>query len=49
MRNPYNGSTNNPYMSFEDDKAIVHRMGTLGACILDPTRTMRLMPSILRG
>ena len=49
MRNPYTGSTNNPYMSFEDDKAIVHRMGTLGACILDPTRTMRLMPSILRG
>ena len=47
IRNPYNGSTNNPYMSFEDDKAIVHRMTTLGLCILDPTRTMRLVPSVL--
>lgn len=48
MRNPYTGSYNNPYMSFEDDKAIMHRMATLGICILDPTRTMRLMPSMLR-
>lgn len=47
IRNPYNGSTNNPYMSFEDDKAIVHRMTTLGLCILDPSRTMRLVPSVL--
>lgn len=48
MRNPYTGSYNNPYMSFEDDKAIMHRMATLGICILDPTRTMRLIPSMLR-
>lgn len=49
IRNPYNGSTNNPYMSFEDDKAIMHRMATLGLCILDPTRTMRLVPAELRS
>ena len=49
LRNPYNGSRNNPYMSFEDDKAIMHRMATLGVCILDPTRTMRIMPSLLRA
>lgn len=49
IRNPYNGSTNNPYMSFEDDKAEVHRMTTQGVCILDPTRTMRLMPTMLRA
>ena len=48
MRNPYNGSYNNPYMSYEDDKASMHRMATLGVCIFDPTRTMRLMPSMLR-
>ena len=48
MRNPYNGSYNNPYMSFEDDKAILHRMASLGICILDPTRTMRLIPGVLR-
>lgn len=49
LRNPYNGSRNNPYMSFEDDKAIMHRMTTLGVCILDPTRTMRIMPTLLRA
>ena len=48
MRNPYNGTYNNPYMSFEDDKAILHRQASLGICILDPTRTMRLIPSVLR-
>jgi hypothetical protein len=49
MRNPYNGSYNNPHMSYEDDKASMHRMATLGVCIFDPTRTMRLMPAILRN
>ena len=49
MRNPYNGSYNNPYMSYEDDKASMHRMATLGLCIFDPTRTMRLIPSELRS
>ena len=48
IRNPWNGSTNNQHMSFDEDKAVMHRMATLGLCILDPTRTMRLMPAILR-
>ena len=47
MRNPYNGSYNNPYMSYEDDKASMHRMATLGLIIFDPSRTMRLIPSEL--
>ena len=48
IRNPYTGSYNNPYMSYEDDKASMHRMTTLGVCILDPTRTMRLIHTLLR-
>ena len=48
MRNPYNGTYNNPHMSYEDDKASMHRMASLGVCIFDPTRTMRLVPSLLR-
>ena len=36
-------------MSFDEDSAIIHRMATLGACVLDPTRTMALIPSILKG
>ena len=49
IRNPYNGSYNNPHMSYEDDKASMHRMATLGLCIFDPSRTMRLMPSELKA
>ena len=47
VRNPFTGSMNNPYMSFDEDSAIIHRMATLGICVLDPTRTMSLIPSVL--
>jgi len=49
LRNPFTGQMNNPHMSFDDDKAVIHRMATLGTCVLDPTRTMSLIPSILQG
>ena len=49
VRNPFNGSMSNPYMSFDEDSAIIHRMATLGICVLDPTRTMSLIPSVLQG
>lgn len=39
----------NPYMSFDEDAAIVHKMATLGVCVYDPTRTMSLVPSVLQG
>jgi len=47
LRNPYTGSYNNQYMSFDEDKAVFHRMCTLGVFILDPTRTMSLIPNLL--
>lgn len=34
-------------MSFDEDAAVFHRMATLGICLLDPTRTMSLIPAIL--
>ena len=37
----------NPYMSFDEDAAEFHRMAKLGVCVLDPTRTMSLIPKIL--
>lgn len=43
------GQKGNPYMSFDEDSAVIHRMATLGVCVLDPTRTMSLIPSILQG
>ena len=47
MRNPFTGQMNNPNMSFSEDACIYHRMATLGICVLDPTRTMSLIPAIL--
>lgn len=47
MRNPYTGQMTNNNMSFDEDKAVFHRMAILGAFILDPTRTMSIIPSIL--
>ena len=49
IRNPFTGQKNNPYMSFDEDAAIIHRMATLGICVLDPTRTMSLIPAVLQG
>lgn len=49
FRNPFTGQTNNPYMSFDEDSAVIHRMATLGVLVLDPTRTISLIPSILQG
>ncbi len=36
-------------MSFDEDSAVIHRMATLGVCVLDPTRTMSLIPNVLAG
>ena len=49
LRNPFTGQMNNPYMSVDEDSATIHKMSTLGVFILDPTRTMAIIPSILRG
>ena len=47
FRNPFTGGTNNPYASFDEDAAVIHKLATLGICVLDPTRTMSLIPNIL--
>lgn len=47
LRNPFTGQKDNPYMSFDEDAAVIHRMATLGICVLDPTRTLSLIPAIL--
>ena len=49
LRNPFTGQMGNPYMSYDEDSATFHRMATLGICILDPTRTMSLIPNVLIG
>ena len=47
--NPFTGDTNNMSASFDEDAAVLHRKTTLGVCILDPTRTMSLIPAALEG
>ena len=47
LRNPFTGQMNNPYMSFAEDSAQIHKMAVLGVFILDPTRTMSIIPNIL--
>jgi hypothetical protein len=47
--NPFTGDVNNMNASFDEDAAVMHRKTTLGVCILDPTRTMSLIPAVLEG
>lgn len=49
LRNPFTGQVGNPYMSFDEDSAVIHRMANLGIAVLDPTRTLSLVPNILVG
>lgn len=47
LRNPFTGQYNNANMSYDEDSASMHKMATLGVCMLDPTRSISLIPSIL--
>lgn len=49
FRNPFTGEANNPYASFDEDAAVIHKYATFGICVLDPTRTMSIIPSVLQG
>ena len=49
MCNPVSGQNGNPYLSFDEDSAVMHRIAALGICVLDPTRTMSLIPAVLQG
>ena len=47
LRNPWTGDYNNENASYDEDSASFSRMGTFGAIVYDPTRTMSLIPSVL--
>lgn len=47
LRNPFTGQKDNFNMSFDEDAAIIHKMATLGVVVLDPSRTLSLIPSQL--
>lgn len=47
FRNPFTGQTDNMSASFDEDAAVIHKIATLGVCVLDPTRTMSIIPNVL--
>lgn len=49
LRNPFTGQINNMNMSYDEDSAVIHKMAQFGVCVLDPTRTMSLIPAVLQG
>lgn len=48
LRNPFTGQLNNFNMAHDEDSAVIHKMWTGGVFILDATRTISIIPSILR-
>ena len=49
FRNPFTGQVNINNMSYDEDSAVAHRMTTMGVCVLDPTRTLSLIPAVLQA
>ena len=49
LRDPFTGRMGNMYMSHDEDSATIHKMTTTGICVLDPTRTMSLIPALIAG
>lgn len=49
FRNPFTGKMGNENMSHDEDSATIHKFTTTGVCVLDPTRTMSIIPAILQG
>lgn len=47
--NPWTNQINNSNASYDEDSAMVHKKATLGICVLDPTRTVSLIPVELQG
>lgn len=47
--NPYTGQTNNGSASWDEDSAEIHVICTMGVLVKDPTRSISMIPSLLRG
>ena len=47
--NPFTGEKGNMHASYDEDSAVAHKKAVLGICVLDPTRTISIIPNVLRG
>ncbi len=46
LRDPYTGRAGGD-MAYDEDSSVLHRFAVLGALVLDPNRTLSLIPAIL--
>ena len=46
LRDPFSGRMGGD-MAYDEDSAVIHRYAALGALVLDPNRTLSLIPAIL--
>ena len=49
FRNPFTGQMGNPNMSYDEDSATITKFTATGICVLDPDRTVSLIPAVLAG
>jgi hypothetical protein len=49
IRDPWTGKANVEYASNDEDASTIHKMTTFGVVVLDPTRTMSIIPAVLQG
>lgn len=47
--NPFIGQYGNNNASYDEDSAVAHKKATVGMCVLDPTRTVSIIPNVLKG
>lgn len=49
IRNPFTGEWNVNYAGTDEDGCTIHKMAWLGVLVLDPSRTMSIIPQVLVG
>lgn len=49
LRDPFTGRLNNQNMSYDEDSAVIHKMGSIGAIVYDPLRCYSLLPNMSQG
>lgn len=47
--NPFTGEQGNAHASYDEDSAVVHKKAHLGICVIDPTRTISIVPNVLKA
>ncbi len=49
VRDAWTGRYNVENAASDEDASTIHKMTTFGICVLDPTRTMSIIPALMGG